>query len=92
VPEQKIGFEALETSAKLRKSSINCLSRASFEVARSEQLRLPAEGPLKQRDASSRNSTLNPLPGLGFSAHGTTLFKGEPLRIPRGLEGARLSL
>ena len=92
MPEQKIGFEALETSAKLRKSSINCLSRASFEVARSEQLRLPAEGPLKQRDASSRNSTLNPLPGLGFSAHGTTLFKGEPLRIPRGLEGARLSL
>jgi len=42
VPERKIGFEALEASAKLRKSSIDCLSAASFEAARSEQLRLPA--------------------------------------------------
>ncbi len=69
MPERKIGFEALEASAKLRKSSIDCLSVASFEAARSEQLRLPAEGPLKRRDASSRSSTLNPLPGLGLSAH-----------------------
>ncbi len=47
VPERKIGFEALEASAKLRKSSIDCLSAASFEAARSKQLRLPAEGPHK---------------------------------------------
>ncbi len=53
MPERKIGFEALEASAKLRKSSIDCLSVASFEAARSEQLRLPAEGPLKRRDSSS---------------------------------------
>jgi len=38
VPERKIGSEALEASAKLRKSSIDCLSAASFEAARSEQL------------------------------------------------------
>ena len=63
VPERKIGFEALEASAKLRKSSIDCLSGASFEATRSEQLRLPAEGPLKRRDASSSKSTLHPLPG-----------------------------
>jgi len=74
VPERKIGFEALEASVKLRKNSIDCLSAVSFEATRSEQLRLPTEGPLKRRDASSRNSTLNPLPGLGFSTHGTTLF------------------
>ncbi|MEE8074439.1 MAG: hypothetical protein V3T60_02300, partial [Candidatus Binatia bacterium] len=42
------------------------------------QLRLPAEGPLKRRDGSSCKSTLNPLPGLGFSTHGTTLFTVEP--------------
>ncbi len=53
VPERKIGFEALEASAKLRISNIDCLSAASFEAARSEQLRLPAEGPLKRRDGSS---------------------------------------
>jgi hypothetical protein len=47
VPERKIGFEAMEASAKLRKSSIDCMSAASFEAARSEQLRLPAEGPHK---------------------------------------------
>ncbi len=47
VPERKFGFEALEASAKLRISSIDCLSAASFEAARSEQLRLPDEGPLK---------------------------------------------
>jgi len=63
VPERKFGSEALEASAKLRKSSLDCLSAASFEAARSEQLRLPAEGPLKRRDASSRKSTLNALPG-----------------------------
>jgi len=74
VPERKIGFEALEASAKLRKSSIDCLSAASFEAARSEQLRLPAEGPLKRRDVSSCRSTLEPLPGLEFSTHRTTLF------------------
>jgi len=71
VPERKIGFEALEASAKLRKSSIDCLSKASFEAARSEQLRLPTEGPLKRRDGSSFKSTLTPLPGLGFSTHRT---------------------
>ena len=78
VPERKFGSEALEASAKLRKSSIGCLSAASFEAARSEQLRLPAEGPLKRRDASSRKSMLNPLPGLGFSTHGTRLFVKGP--------------
>ncbi len=67
VPERKIGSEALEASVKLRKSSIECLSAASFEAARSEQLRVPAEGPLKRRDSSSCKSTVNPLPGLGFS-------------------------
>ncbi len=77
VPERKIGFEAMEASAKLRKSSIDCMSAASFEAARSEQLRLPAEGPLKRRDGSSCKSTLNLLPGLGFSTHGTTLFAKE---------------
>ncbi len=60
VPERKIGSEALEASAKLRKSSIDCLSAASFEAARSEQLRLLAEGPLKRRDGSSCKCTLNP--------------------------------
>ena len=74
VPERKIGFEALEASAKLRKSSLDCLSAASFEAARSEQLRLPAEGPLKRRDGNSSKSTLNSLPRLGFSTHCTTLF------------------
>jgi len=69
VPERKIGFEALEASAKLRKSNIDCLSGASFDAARSEQLRLPAEGPLKRRDGSSCRSTLDPLPGLEFSTH-----------------------
>ena len=59
VPERKIGFEAMEASAKLRKSSIDCLSAASFEAARSEQRRLPAEGPLKRRDGSSCKNTLN---------------------------------
>ena len=78
VPERKIGFEALEASAKLRKSSIDCLSAASFEAARSEQLRLPAEGPLKRRDASSSKSTLNPLPGMEFSLHAITLFALQP--------------
>ncbi len=78
VPERKIGFEAMEASAKLRKSSIDGLSGASFEAARSEQLRLPAEGPLKRRDGSSCESTLNPLPGLGFSTHRTTLFALQP--------------
>ncbi len=69
VPERKIGSEALAASVKLRKSSIECLSAASFEAARGEQLRLPAEGALKRRDASSCKSTLKPLPGLGFSTH-----------------------
>ncbi len=78
VPERKIGSEALEASVKLRRSSIECLSAASFEAARSEQLRLPAEGPLKRRDGSSCKSTLNPLPGLGFTTHGITLFVKEP--------------
>ncbi len=34
VPERKFGSEALEASVKLRKSSIECLSAASFEAAR----------------------------------------------------------
>ncbi len=53
VPERRIGCEALEASAKLRKSSIDCLSAASFGAARSEQLRLLAEKPLERREASS---------------------------------------
>ena len=57
MPERKIGFEALEASAKVRKSSVDCLSGASFEAARSEQVRLPAEGPLKRREGSSCNGT-----------------------------------
>ncbi|NIO10128.1 MAG: hypothetical protein GTO40_19835 [Deltaproteobacteria bacterium] len=53
VPEQRIGCEVLEASAKLRKSSVDCLSAASFGAARSEQLRLPADQPLERWDASS---------------------------------------
>ncbi|MEE9567952.1 MAG: hypothetical protein V3W37_01080 [Candidatus Binatia bacterium] len=34
MPERKFGSEALEASAKLRKSCIDCLSAASFEAAR----------------------------------------------------------
>ena len=34
VPDRKFGSKALEASAKLRKSSIDCLSSASFEAAR----------------------------------------------------------
>ncbi len=71
MPERKFGFEAMEASAKLRKSSIDCLSAANFEAARSEQLRLPAEGPLKRRDGSSCKSTLKPLPGMEISPHPT---------------------
>ncbi len=78
VPERKIGFEALEASAKVRKSSIDCLSAASFEAARSEQLRLPAEGPLKRGDGNSCKSTLKPLPGMEISPHATTLFVLQP--------------
>ncbi len=78
VPERKIGPEALAASAKLRKSSIECLSAASFAAARSEQLKVPAEGPLKRREGSSCKSTLNPWPGLGFATHGITLFVKEP--------------
>ncbi|MEE8075515.1 MAG: hypothetical protein V3T60_07830, partial [Candidatus Binatia bacterium] len=78
VPERKIGSEALAASAKLRKSSIECLSAASFEAARGEKPRLPAEGPLKRRDGSSCKSPLKPLSGLGFSTHETTLFVKEP--------------
>jgi hypothetical protein len=54
------------------------LSAASFEAARSEQLRLPAEGPLKRRDGSSRKGTLNALPEMEFSPHATTLFALQP--------------
>ncbi len=95
VPERKIGFEALEASAKVRKSSIDCLSAASFEAARSEQRRLPAEGPLtrgstlltipslsRERDGNSCKTTFNPLSGLGFSTHGSTLFVLQPLFAP----------
>ncbi len=77
MPERKIGFEALEASAKLRKSSVDYLSAASFEAARSEQLRLPAEGPLKRRDGSSCKSRVTLLPELGFPTHVTTLFVKE---------------
>ncbi len=78
VPERKIGFEALEASAKLRKSGIDCLSAASFEAARSEQLRLPAEGPLKRRDGSSCKSRFTLLLGIRFSTDGNTTFEREP--------------
>ncbi len=64
MPERKIGFEALEASAKLRKSSIDCLSAASFETARSEQLRLPAEGPLKR--GSTLLTTPTKIEGKGW--------------------------
>ncbi len=83
VPERKIGFEALEASAKLRRSSIDCLSAASFEAARSEQLRLPAEGPLKRRDGSSCKFTLTPLPGLGLSTNGNTFRTAAGLLLTR---------
>ncbi len=36
MPERKCGSEALEASAKLKISSIDCLSVASFEAARRE--------------------------------------------------------
>jgi len=65
VPEQRIGSEALEASAKLRISSVDCVSAASFGAARSEQLRLPAEEPLERRDGSSCKSRVNPSTGLG---------------------------
>ncbi len=78
MPERKIGSEVLAASAKLRKSSIECLSRASFEAARGEQLRLPAEGPLKRGDGSSRKSTLNPLPVVHFLLVISTFFSIEP--------------
>ncbi len=58
MPERRIGSEGVEASAKLRKSSIDCLNAASFEAARSEQLRLPAEEPLK------RGSTELTIPSL----------------------------
>ena len=80
MPERRIGSEALEASAKLRKSSIDCLSAASFEAARSEQLRLPAEEPLKRRDASSRNSRFNSSAGLRSLTHGGTLFVLQPVQ------------
>ncbi len=72
VPERMFGPEALEASAKLRKSSIDCLSAASFKAARSEQLRLPAEGPLKRRDGGSCKSRGNLFSGLRSSPHGIT--------------------
>ncbi len=78
MPERKIGSEALAASAKLRKSSIECLSAGSFEAARDKQLRLPAEGPLKRRYGSSCKSPLKPLSGLGFSTHETPLCVKEP--------------
>jgi hypothetical protein len=64
VPERKIGFEAMEASAKVSISSIDCLSAGSFEAARSEQPRLPAEGPLK------RGSTLLTIPSLSRERDG----------------------
>ncbi len=66
VPKRKIGFEVLEASAKLRKSSIDCFSAASFEAAR--------RGPLKRRDGSSRKGTLSSLSGLRLS---TFLLPGK---------------
>ncbi len=81
VPERKIGSEALEASAKLRVSSIDCLSVASFEAARSEQLRLPAEGPLR------RGSTLLTIPSLSRERDGSscriTFFQKEPEKWSR---------
>ena len=61
MPKRTIGSEVLEASVKLRKSSVDCLSAASFGAARSEQLRLPAEGPLKRWDGSSCKSMFNPI-------------------------------
>ncbi len=81
VPERRIGSEALEPSAKLRKSSVDCLSAASFGAARSEQLRLPAEEPLERRDASSCKSTINALPRLGSATYGATLFTVEAVPV-----------
>jgi molybdenum cofactor biosynthesis enzyme MoaA len=72
VPERRIGFEALEASVKLRKSSVDCLSAASFGAARSEQLRLPAEEPLERRDASSCKRRLNFLGQWGFDSWNDT--------------------
>ena len=79
MPERKIGFEALEASVKLRKSSLDCLSGASFEAARSEQLRLPTEGPLKRRDVRSCKRKHISLPVLWFSIYETTLFAVEAI-------------
>jgi len=80
VPERKIGFEALEASAKLRKSSIDCLSAASFEAARSEQRRLPAEGPLKR--GSTLLTTPRKIEGKGrqlLQKHARTLARTRVL-------------
>ncbi|MEE8076433.1 MAG: bifunctional phosphopantothenoylcysteine decarboxylase/phosphopantothenate--cysteine ligase CoaBC [Candidatus Binatia bacterium] len=54
-------------------------------------LRLPAEGPLKRRDGSSCKSTLNSLPGLGFSTHGTTLFTVELVFFDRIVQNRTFS-
>ncbi len=90
VPERKIGFEALEGSAKLRISSIDCLSKASFEAARSEQLRLPAEGPLKRRDGSSCKSRHNPSAGPGCQFVEPHFLKERFLSVDRGwVDGAK---
>jgi len=78
VPERKIGNEALEASAKVRKSSVDCLSGASFEAAPSEQPRLPAEGPLKRRGDSSCESMLTPIQELGFVKTCPTIFAPLP--------------
>ncbi len=92
MPERKIGFEALEASAKLRISSIDCLSAASFEAARSEQLRLPAEGPLKRRDGSSRRSTLNPLRPMHLLHHlRCSVGLIQPVREDGATAGSRMT-
>ena len=53
----------------------------------------PAEGPLKLRDDISCKSMLNPLPGLGFSTHGTTLIVKEPMgALPYTLPFVRITI
>ena len=75
MPERQIGSEELEASVKLRISSIDCLSAASFEAARSEQLRIPAEEPLKRLDVSDRrNRRSQSLTRTEVSIHGATHF------------------
>ncbi len=84
MPERRIGSEGLEASVKLRKSSVDCLSAASFGAARSEQLRLPAEEPLERRGGTSCKSRLNPLSGLGCQLLELHFLKESLLSVDNG--------